>query len=341
MPIINLVEQVKHEDIVLPAIQRDFVWSEAKIEKLFDSIMRGYPIGIVFLWETYNDIQYRTFEKDYRAEAPLTFHDNREKRRLRLVVDGQQRLQSLYIALLGTHEGKSCYFDVLSGRETEEVKKERYLFYFLDPEEAAEINSNEIERAGHPDSAHNTPHPSSYYEKLGDLVAVSPKQRRRYIRTAAERLNLSQPDQMRIDLNLFTLHHVLTAEDNILKSTVIDEDKPSDSRERKSEADVLEAFVRINREGTPLTRSDLISSMLKLSRKQSADALPEFGTSADGGNAVELDADSFVRYLYAVSGFGSKSDIDILRRRTNVKKIRDNFDKWCNAIRSGKVNYFV
>ena len=140
MGIISLVEQVKNEDIVLPAIQRDFVWSEAKIEKLFDSIMRGYPIGILLLWKTYNDIQYRRFEKDYRSEALFTFHDNRQKRRLKLVLDGQQRLQSLYIALLGTHEGKYFYFDVLSGHETEDFKEEQYLFYFLNAEEADEKN---------------------------------------------------------------------------------------------------------------------------------------------------------------------------------------------------------
>ena len=48
---ICMVEQVRNEDVVLPAIQRDFVWSEEKAEKLFDSIMRGYPVGIILLWE--------------------------------------------------------------------------------------------------------------------------------------------------------------------------------------------------------------------------------------------------------------------------------------------------
>ena len=59
MSISGLMEQIRREEIVLPAIQRDFVWSEEQIEKLFDSVMRGYPIGIVLLWETYDDIQYR------------------------------------------------------------------------------------------------------------------------------------------------------------------------------------------------------------------------------------------------------------------------------------------
>lgn len=99
MSIINLLEQIKNEEIVLPAIQREFVWDKEKIEKLLDSIMRGYPIGIILLWETYNNIQYRSFVTDYKSDSLYTFHDNKQQKRLRLVLDGQQRLQSLYTAL--------------------------------------------------------------------------------------------------------------------------------------------------------------------------------------------------------------------------------------------------
>lgn len=93
MSIVNLLEQIKNEEIVMPAIQRDFVWNKEKIEKLLDSIMRGYPIGIILLWETYNDIQYRVFVKDYQSDTLYIFNDNRQQKRLKLVLDGQQRLQ--------------------------------------------------------------------------------------------------------------------------------------------------------------------------------------------------------------------------------------------------------
>jgi len=71
MGIISLLEQIKSDEVVLPAIQRDFVWSEKKIAKLYDSIMRGYPIGIILLWETYNDIQYRHFVREYRTDFDI------------------------------------------------------------------------------------------------------------------------------------------------------------------------------------------------------------------------------------------------------------------------------
>ena len=334
MGIIGLVEQVSNEDIVLPAIQRDFVWSEGKIERLFDSIMRGYPIGILFLWGTYNDIQYRNFVKDYRSDALFTFHDNKQKKRLKLVLDGQQRLQSLYIALHGAHEGKYLYFDVLSGRETEDFREERFIFRFLTPVEARESNKDSVSVSEEASSENAEDYQASYYAKVKDLMSLGAKERQQFRRDVTEKLELSDDDEMRIDLNLSILRDVLTSEGNILKATVIDEDKPSSSPERKSEADVLEAFVRINREGTPLSRSDLIFSMLKLNWKESATTLPEFVKNINQGNSFEIDSDFVIRCLYVVSDLGSKFDIDILRKRSNVKKIRDNFNKCCDAIRS-------
>jgi uncharacterized protein with ParB-like and HNH nuclease domain len=63
--IITLLNHIKNDEIVLPAIQRNFVWDSKKIFKLLDSIMRGYPIGLILMWETYNDLQYRFFVRDY------------------------------------------------------------------------------------------------------------------------------------------------------------------------------------------------------------------------------------------------------------------------------------
>ena len=132
--IVNLLNQIKQDEIVLPAIQRDFVWPEAKVMRLLDSIMRGYPIGIVLMWETYLDLQYRLFSGSFHPGEIHDFKDNKRKKKLKLVLDGQQRLQSLYIALYGSYEGKSLYFDVLSGRESDDLAEEKYEFEFLDKE---------------------------------------------------------------------------------------------------------------------------------------------------------------------------------------------------------------
>ena len=138
MNIVTLLNQIDSRDIVLPAIQRDFVWSEEKIEKLMDSIMRGYPVGIVLVWETYKDIQYREFEKIYRNGTRPAFIDNSSNKKLKLVLDGQQRLQALFLALYGSYNGKYLYFDILSGRHSDDFEEEKYHFYFATPQEADE-----------------------------------------------------------------------------------------------------------------------------------------------------------------------------------------------------------
>ena len=96
MIIINLLNQIKNEEVVLPAIQRDFVWPADKVLRLLDSIMRGYPVGIALLWETYLDLQYRNFNEAFHPGTIHTFKENKRKQKLKLVLDGQQRLQSLY-----------------------------------------------------------------------------------------------------------------------------------------------------------------------------------------------------------------------------------------------------
>lgn len=46
----DAIEKIDYNQYLLPAIQRDFVWTSSKIEMLFDSLMQGYPIGSMLLW---------------------------------------------------------------------------------------------------------------------------------------------------------------------------------------------------------------------------------------------------------------------------------------------------
>ena len=55
---------INYNKIYLPAIQRKFVWKPNQIEKLFDSIMRGYPIGTFLFWDLEeNNVNKYTFYK--------------------------------------------------------------------------------------------------------------------------------------------------------------------------------------------------------------------------------------------------------------------------------------
>jgi hypothetical protein len=330
--IVSLLNQIKQEEIVLPAIQRDFVWPEEKVLRLLDSIMRGYPIGIALLWETYLDLQYRKFADDFHPGAIHAFKDNKHKKKLKLVLDGQQRLQSLYIALYGSYEGKSLYFDVLSGRESDDLSDEKYEFEFLDKAGIERWESQMKTKAEAPGSLEEGE--QKYLVKVADLFSAGVRGRDALAKQIKKQVKLSEDDEGRLGENLARFHDALTSNASILMVSVIDENLQSDHTDRKSEADVLEIFVRVNREGTPLSRSDLIFSMLKLNWRESAESLPEFVRQINEGNSFDLDTDFVIRCLFAVSDLGTKFELDLLRKKNNVDLLRKNFQSCCDAIRS-------
>src|SRR5215207_7530810 len=85
-----LVTDIEAGRIALPDIQRPFVWSSAKTRDLFDSMYRGYPIGTIMLWETGADVGTRQIGLADPDRSPQL-----------LIVDGQQRLTSLFAVLTG------------------------------------------------------------------------------------------------------------------------------------------------------------------------------------------------------------------------------------------------
>jgi hypothetical protein len=149
-----------------------------------------------------------------------------------------------------------------------------------------------------------------------------------------DEFNLSDAEVLRIELNMNKLVHSITNDPNVLKVSIIDENKPKESKDRKTESDILEAFVRINRQGITLSRSDLIFSMLKLNWKESAEELPDFIKEINEGNNLGIDIDFVIRSLFAVSNLGSRFDVDLLRKHSNVKKVKENYAKTCNAIKA-------
>lgn len=107
----------------LPAVQRPYVWgsryeSEKYICKLFDSILRGYPIGTLIVWNSDKEIPYRCFIDDFSDGDTAQFVDKSLWKREDkwLVYDGQQRLQTLYSCLKYTLNGRiltyNLFFDL-------------------------------------------------------------------------------------------------------------------------------------------------------------------------------------------------------------------------------------
>lgn len=85
----GLINGIGMGQIGLPDIQRPFVWSNAKVRDLFDSMYRGYPVGFFLFWETGAD----------GVETKVIGDTNKQKVPSLLIVDGQQRLTSLYAVI--------------------------------------------------------------------------------------------------------------------------------------------------------------------------------------------------------------------------------------------------
>ena len=115
----------------LPNIQRPFVWSEDQISRLFDSILREYPISTLLIWKTRAEVRHRKFIDNYRSGLRLSdFYVPENGKKKCLVLDGQQRLQSLFIGLCGSYEGRELFLDILSG-EVSAPDDVKFRFAFL------------------------------------------------------------------------------------------------------------------------------------------------------------------------------------------------------------------
>jgi hypothetical protein len=90
-----LISEIQKGQIKIPKFQRDFVWSIDKTAKLLDSILKGYPIGTFILWETNERLN------DIKNIGNLQLPPIPDDIKVQYVLDGQQRITSLYAAFLG------------------------------------------------------------------------------------------------------------------------------------------------------------------------------------------------------------------------------------------------
>lgn len=106
------LDSIHRHEFVLPAIQREFVWDQDQICRLFDSLMRGYPVGSFLFWkvtrERVSDYSFYDFVRNYhqRDAAHCPKLDVPGDAPVTAVLDGQQRLTALNIGLRGTHAAR-------------------------------------------------------------------------------------------------------------------------------------------------------------------------------------------------------------------------------------------
>ena len=325
MSVSALLDGIEKGSIVLPAIQREFVWKKDRIETLFDSLFRGYPIGVVLLWDTTERIQYRTFVADHRSGAPANYQVN-DGESVQLVLDGQQRLTSLYIALRGSLDGRKMHFDVLSGRSSDNAGEEKFSFQFMTSDEARNRNAKCREEEGE----YVVPrHYVALTEFNGNSIPGNALRKE-----LVEAFDLGDEDEGRLIDNLNLPFAIMTNKSSLLQEHVIDQGVPKAHASRKTVFDILEIFMRINTQGINLTRSDLILSMLRLHWPGATNALPKFIQDVNTNSYLEIDNDFVIRCLFSVAGLGTRLDIALLGKEENVEKVTAAYDKTTKAIRS-------
>ncbi|QDT36022.1 DUF262 domain-containing protein [Stratiformator vulcanicus] len=125
----RLIEEI-NSSLFLPHIQRPFVWDEEQICRLFDSLMRNYPIQTLLFWRTKDPIKARKFMQTVEWDADLhDYYDNAKSEdgvQKVFVLDGQQRLQSLFALFNGSlkdtenSNNLDAYVDITSGNDVQD-----------------------------------------------------------------------------------------------------------------------------------------------------------------------------------------------------------------------------
>src|SRR3954462_3904992 len=102
------IDRITRNEFLLPAFQREFVWSSSQIERLFDSLMKGYPISSMLFWkvrgDTKTDFRFYKFINNYveRHKTHNEVFSTNNTNDFHAILDGQQRLTALYIGLCGS-----------------------------------------------------------------------------------------------------------------------------------------------------------------------------------------------------------------------------------------------
>lgn len=243
--------KIDQNQYLLPAIQREFVWSHDKVEWLFDSIMRNYPISSFLFWEvneqTAKGYKFYKFISEYR-ERYKTHNDEISTNGLtsfNAILDGQQRLTSLYLGL----KGSFAYKEYRKKWENNEVSiPTRQLYLNIDKELNNEEDGRvyEFKFLKNQDTNNQIIYTSNTgisWFKVGEILNLTNDED---LDNFVENLNGSFARKAIRQLKR-------TINDYKLINFFLEKDQNIDK--------ALNIFIRINSGGEPLSFSDLIMSI--------------------------------------------------------------------------------
>jgi len=315
--------QVEAGRIVLPAMQRPFVWRDDRIARLIDSLLRGFPIGTTLLWKTATMQRFRRFQKDVQSDAGITVDfDSDDSSERYLVLDGQQRLTSLFVALAGTYDGRKLFVDTLSGVKGDKDAGDAYWdCRFLTEKDAAALNAwprPEGDKAG---TTIRT-----VFVKFQDLTKLPAAKAGVIATKRAADLGLDPASTERMTVSYLQCATVLASK-TALQVHLIDED----ASEPMPIEEILEIFVRVNSGGLVLQKSDLLMSLLDLKWN---DIQPELYRSVNEINRERpftITRDDVLKGLLLVNGSDTRFD-RLVADRGRVEKLAIELPKLLPAV---------
>jgi uncharacterized protein with ParB-like and HNH nuclease domain len=314
----SVITEIEEKKYLLPSIQREYVWDLEQIEMLFDSLMRGYPINSFLFWQVkkekmkeyqfYNFLSEYTEEKIYSNQKAPT--DGKEE--VIAVLDGQQRLTSLYLGLKGTYATRLKY--KWKDNSNSYPKRKLYLNLFKDSDKEtmvydfAFLSQDEFDK--------KNSQTENYYFRVGEILNLNVNQIVDYSDDNCD--DLGKEFRKKARNNLIRLH------DMIKKDAVIFE-----YLEKEQDLDkVLNIFIRTNSGGTKLAYSDLLLSIA--SSQWTTDAREEIiGLVNDInkiGNGFSVDKDLVLKSCLVLADIPSVIFKVSNFNKTNMGKIETNWD---------------
>ena len=293
----------------LPNIQRPFVWKEEQIERLYDSILREYSIGTLLVWKTKDSVKRRKFIDVYKIGIKLTdFYAVDDENLKMLVLDGQQRLQSLFIGLKGSYNGKELALSILSGdkKAPEDIK---YEFKFKKPSDII--------------------YP---WIKFKDVVNTDKKQREiksDIIKLANGEIEDEKLD--RIEENVDLIRDVFCTQENIAYQEIDSVDRP----DTYTQDDIVEIFIRANSGGTTLNKSDLMFSLLVAGWDDAEENMIDL-LELLNKTGYKFNRDFILKTCLVLLDKGARYNVDKFRDEDTRDKILDNWEKITKSIKNVK-----
>ena len=320
----EILDDIRHGEMYLPAIQRKYIWKDSQITRLFDSIMLEYPIGTFLFWKVkkaiINEKDYSMYEfiKNYHdrdmnknPQAPQPFPDPGDET-MWAVLDGQQRLTSLYIALQGSlsrklprkrwsnddaFPEKELYFDLNSEKiDDEDIT---YNFKFLTKEEAENNNEGKI------------------WYKVKDILKYSTED-------LTEVIIQSDFAKNELARKNFALLHTRFVRDELINYFEVEED---------SIDNVLDIFVRVNSGGTVLSKSDLLFSTIVSHWDNARDEIDNLLSDINGiGKGFKFSNDFIMRTCLYLLDMPVTLRVETFKK-VSVLKIKDNWGAISKSIK--------